>query len=118
MASWLHSRLDDYVNNVRPRLLSGTDSSYFLLTADGHRMHNFSRLVFRLTRNYISGCMGFGPHSFRHIVATDWLKKHPNDFLTVAELLGDSVETVIREYAHLKQDSAFSRFETYVSALI
>ena len=103
---------------VRPKLVRGSDTGYLLLTEDGNRLDNFSRLVSRLTRSYIPGCMGFGPHSFRHIVATDWLKKHPNDFLTVSELLGDTVETVIREYAHLKQDVAFSRYETYVSGLL
>lgn len=118
LAGWLNGRLDDYVNTVRPQLVRGTESSYLLLTEDGGRVDNLSALVFRLTRSYIPGCMGFGPHSFRHIVATDWLKKHPNDFLTVAELLGDTVETVIREYAHLKQDNAFARYEAYVFGLL
>lgn len=118
VASWLHSRLNDYVNTVRPRLVNGTDPGYLLLTEGGQRLRGFSKLVTRLTRTYIAGCMGFGPHSFRHIVATDWLKKNPNDFLTVSELLGDTIETVIREYAHLKQDSAFSRYEAYVSGLL
>lgn len=118
VAGWLHSRLDDYVNTVRPLLVDGEDPGYLLLTDDGRRLRGFSKLVAKITRSYITGCMGFGAHSFRHIVATDWLKRHPNDFLTVAELLGDTVETVIREYAHLKQDTAFSRYEAYVSGLL
>lgn len=118
VAAWLNSRLDDYVNTVRPKLVSGSDPGYLLLTEGGARLRSFPKLVAKLTRGYITGCMGFGPHSFRHIVATDWLKKHPNDFLTVSELLGDTVETVIREYAHLKVDVAFSRYEAYVSALL
>lgn len=118
VATWLHSRLDDYVNTVRPQLVNDEDPGYLLLTDDGKRLRGFSKLVARLTRNYIQGCIGFGPHGFRHIVATDWLKRNPNDFLTVSELLGDTVETVIREYAHLKQDTAFSRYESYVSALL
>ena len=118
LAGWLNSRLDDYVATVRPHLVQGTDPGYLLLTDEGNRLSNFTSLVHRLTRSYIPGCMGFGPHAFRHIVATDWLKKHPNDFLTVSELLGDTVDTVIREYAHLKQDVAFARYETYVSGLL
>lgn len=118
VAGWLNSRLDDYVNTVRPLLVKGTDPGYLLLTEDGKRLRSFAKLVAKLTRRYIPGCIGFGPHAFRHIVATDWLKKHPNDFLTVAELLGDTVETVIREYAHLKQDVAFSRHENHVSKLL
>ena len=118
IAGWLHSRIEDYVNTVRPQMVKGIDPGYFLLTDDGKRLRNFSKLVAKLTRMYVPGCMGFGPHGFRHIVATDWLKKYPNDYLTVSELLGDTMQTVIREYAHLKQDVAFSRYETYVSGLL
>lgn len=50
----------------------------------------------------------------RHIVATDWLTHHPDDYLTVAELLNDSLTVVIQEYAHLKKDAAFSRYESHV----
>lgn len=118
LPGWLNGRLDDYVATVRPLLVGGRDSGYLLLTEDGNRLDSLTALVVRITRSYVPGCMGFGPHSFRHIVATDWLKKHPNDFLTVSELLGDTIETVIREYAHLKQDTAFSRYEAYVSGLL
>jgi integrase len=42
-----------------------------------------------------------GPHSFRHIVATDWLKRYPNDFATVAGFLHETETTVRIAYAHL-----------------
>lgn len=57
-------------------------------------------------------------HAFRHLVATDWLSQHPNDFLTVAELLNDKLDTVIRNYAHLKRDTSFSRYEQHINQVL
>lgn len=43
----------------------------------------------------------FGPHAFRHIVATDYLKRYPGAFQLVAHLLNDHLQTVIKEYGHV-----------------
>lgn len=43
-----------------------------------------------------------GAHAFRHIVATDWLKRHPDDHWTAAGLLNDSEQQVKKAYAHLR----------------
>ncbi|MFC7738605.1 hypothetical protein ACFQX4_22995 [Roseomonas sp. GCM10028921] len=53
---------------------------------------------------FLTGVWGFapGPHAFRHLWATDWLRRHPDDFFTVAGRLNDKIETVLREYAHLR----------------
>lgn len=57
-----------------------------------------------LTATYIESCPGFGPHAFRHIIATDYLRRHPGDYLTVATLLHDKLETVLKNYGHLSVD--------------
>ena len=57
-----------------------------------------------LTRQYISDTPGFGAHSVRAVIATDHLLRHPRDYLTVAQLLHDKLETVIKDYAHLTVD--------------
>lgn len=57
-----------------------------------------------LTATHIDECAGFGPHSFRHIIATDYLRRHPGDYLTVATLLHDKLETVLKNYGHLSVD--------------
>lgn len=44
------------------------------------------------------------PHDWRDIYATDYLNKHPGEILTVATILNDKPETVMREYA--RPDSA------------
>jgi hypothetical protein len=41
-----------------------------------------------------------GPHAFRHIRATDWEKRFPGDFSTIAGFLNDSEETVRKHYGH------------------
>lgn len=38
------------------------------------------------------------PYYFRHLRATAFLKKYPGNFLYVAELLNDSLDTVIKHY--------------------
>lgn len=57
-----------------------------------------------LTGSYIENCPGFGPHAFRHIIATDHLRRHPGDYPTVATLLHDRLETVLQCYGHLRVD--------------
>ena len=57
-----------------------------------------------VTARYAPDTDGFGPHAFRHIVATDHLKRHPQDYMTVAQLLHDKLATVMKAYAHLKVD--------------
>lgn len=57
-----------------------------------------------LTSAYIEGCPGFGPHAFRHVLATNHLRRHPGDYLTVSTLLHDKLETVLKNYSHLRVD--------------
>jgi hypothetical protein len=57
-----------------------------------------------LTKLYLPETQGFRPHIIRHIIATDHLKRHPRDYLTVAHLLHDKLETVIKNYGHLTVD--------------
>ncbi len=50
---------------------------------------------------------GFGPHSCRHIVATDFLRRHPGQYTRLAKLLNDKLSTVLRVYAHESFDDTF-----------
>ncbi|WP_426117219.1 hypothetical protein [Massilia sp. PWRC2] len=63
-----------------------------------------SRRMRVLTRQYIPDTPGFCGHAVRHIIATDHLKRHPGDYPTVAKLLHDKLDTVLREYSHLTVD--------------
>lgn len=118
VASWLAPLLRDYVQLFRPVLCKGRDSGYLFVTQSGDKYPTLSEHVAELTKRHIPGCSGFAMHAFRHLVATDWLTKHHNDFLTVAELLNDTIEVVMKNYAHLKKDVAFGRYEAYVSSMM
>lgn len=118
VADWVKPMMDEYIEEYREALLAGKASTYLLVgDEDGGIWEGLSRTVRHLTRRYIPGSPGFGPHAMRHLVATDWLRKHPGDFLTVAELLNDNLTTVLENYAHLRRDDSFSRYEAYLDSL-
>lgn len=113
--------IDRYLNESRPYLFGADESDRFLLaTTKGPRKENthlleagmvadiapkaeaFYARLRTLTSTYIDGCPGFGPHCFRHAIATDHLRRNPGDYLTVATLLHDKLETVLKNYSHLK----------------
>lgn len=116
VAPWI----DRYLAESRPYLADAEATDRFFLAAVvGPRKHKefldeqgleqpkgwsaqgiLSRMK-TLTSTYIDACAGFGPHGFRHIIATDHLRRHPGDYLTVATLLHDKLETVLKNYAHL-----------------
>lgn len=114
LPDWLGRLVGDYVTNYRDKLLHTQTCDYFFLSSTGKRFDNITPHFFKLTKRHIPICSGFGPHAMRHLVATNWLTKNPNDFLTVAELLNDTLEVVLQNYAHLKKDAAFSRYNDYL----
>jgi len=119
VAKWVQPRLEAYIEEYRGTLLRGNESPYLFVSSDGpHMWTSMQKHLAELTASYIPGSPGFGPHAFRHLVATDWLQQHPNDFLTVAELLNDKLETVLASYAHLKRDLSFSRYEAHLERLM
>lgn len=118
LPAWLSPLIDDYVTKFRPILESGKTNDSFFLSNNGNRFNSLNRQVFKLTSSLIPGCLGFGPHALRHLVATDWLTKNPNDFATVSELLNDTIEVIMNNYIHLRKDIAFNRYEAYVQKIL
>lgn len=119
VAKWVQPRLEAYLEEYRATLLRGQTSPYLFVSSHGpHKWLSMPMHLAKLTANYIPGSPGFGPHAVRHLVATDWLQQHPNDYLTVAELLNDKLETVLTSYAHLKRDVSFSRYEEHIHTLL
>lgn len=117
VAPWI----DRYLIEGRPKLVDADATDRFFLPAaagpkktnsapeteelarpPGYTGHGLSVRIKVLTRTYIDGCPGFGPHAFRHIIATDHLRRHPGDYLSVATLLHDKLETVLKNYGHLR----------------
>lgn len=118
IAPWLQNLVTDYVEHFRPVLARESSLDRFFLSRRGTAFHDMTHRVLILTRQLIPGSGGFGPHAFRHLVATDWLRRNPNDFLTVAELLNDTLQVVMSTYAHLKQDDALNRHSKQLNDLL
>ncbi|MGF7001452.1 hypothetical protein [Paraburkholderia sp. GAS32] len=118
LPSALSDRIEEYLYDYRPRLTRDNPACPSVFPGEtGKIFYGLSKHVFQITQRHIAETPGFGTHAMRHLVATDWLRTHPNDFLTAAQLLHDRLETVLKEYAHLRQDEAFNRFEEHLDAV-
>jgi hypothetical protein len=118
--------LDHYKDKFHP-LLAGSGRSKYVFIGVGkgrHRNRNGKRLneyslsdlIRHLTGLYLPGEVGFGPHAFRHIVATDIIKKDPRlGFILAARALHDKLETVETQYIHLKTSEYFEPVNTHFS---
>ena len=76
-----------------------------------------SSRVYELTAKYLPGVPPFHGHAMRHIVATDYLKRVPGDYPTVARLLHDKLVTVLRAYAQYEVDAGLRRLHAYVESI-
>jgi len=111
----ISARIEEYLREFRPRLLKNNPTALWVFPSRrGTLWENISKQVEDLTRRLIPETPGFSPHAFRHLVPTDYLRKHPNDFPTVAQLLHDRLETVMAVYAHLRQDDSFGRWQEHL----
>lgn len=76
------------------------------------------RLLRALTQAHIPGCPGFGPHGFRHIVATHYIKNHIDGYELVARILHNRVETVRRAYDHVTQSEHHAHWNHHLKELM
>lgn len=118
LPAWLFPLIDDYATKFRPILNTKNKIDNFFISNTGTRFDALNKAIYKITATLIPGCSGFGPHALRHLVATDWLTKHPNDFGTVSELLNDTIEVIMNNYVHLRKDIAFQRYEEYVKIIL
>lgn len=114
------ARLDEYVAIYRPRLLMTSQCECVFPASMGHPgpWWGLNVRLFSLTKTYIPGCMGFHTHGFRDLVATRWLDKHPEDYPTVAHLLGDDLQTAIKTYSRPSPARAVDRANEDIDALM
>lgn len=118
VAPYVGDMIEEYVGEYRSTLLGDLQSSYFFVgDIEGELWEEMGGHVAKLTKRHVAHTHGFCLHAFRHLVATDLLKRHPNQFLTAAVLLNDSLKTVMRSYAHLQRDDSFAVHHTYLESL-
>jgi integrase len=110
--------IERYRNEFRPYLAGAKHCRYvfrqgirrkdYELKIRPMSKEGLSCLLIHLTRLYIPITPGFYAHAFRHIVATDIIKRNPEfGFFVASKALHDNLETVERAYAHLKTHEYF-----------
>ncbi|WP_458766335.1 hypothetical protein [Cupriavidus basilensis] len=116
----LADRIVDYLDEYRPRLLRRQPRAAWVFPSSqtSGKWIGLNKHVSKITRRLIPETPSFGPHAVRHLVATDYLRKHPHDYPTVAQLLHDKLETVLAVYAHLRKDDSFGRYEAHLQAIV
>lgn len=116
----INDRLEEYLGDFHPTLVQLHPSCNLLfpsIRGPSGKHSNLGRHIQKLTEKYIPECAGFGPHAIRHLVPSAYLKAHPKDYLTVAELLHDNLTTVMKRYAHLSKDDSLKRYSAHLAQI-
>jgi integrase len=114
-----HKTISMYLKRYR-HLLPGAESVFVFV---GSRktplepLEHLSSIVRMLTKKYLPECPeGIGPHVFRHFLATAILKARPGAWEDAAAALHDEIDTVKKNYAHLKgQDNGKRVLDMFAS---
>jgi hypothetical protein len=122
VAAWLAPAIEEYIDIYRPLTTGAATCSYVfrpcVKVPPGYsenkpmKPSSLSRWVDQGTKSYLGG-FGFRAHAFRHIIAYDYIKNHPNGFQVVASILHDSLQTVLKYYGNLKQCEWFENYNYY-----
>lgn len=112
----LWHRIDYYLAEIRPRLVGANTCSHVFLPTKrvglehgpdlrpGWTTSGIESALKRTALRAFPGITGFGPHSMRHLRATDHFRHHPGDIEGAARLLNDTYECVRKTY--FSQDKA------------
>src|SRR5262249_13006360 len=113
--------LEDYLQIWRPVLVAKSPhpekEHHVFLNIHGtpfaiHAIHGLaSRQVYRYTGK------PWHPHMIRTTWATEWISQG-GDFLTAAKMLNDRLETVIANYAHLREGDVTEKADRFIDALV
>lgn len=122
--------IEEYLADVRPHLLGAADCEYLFRPVDmktpkqaSYRTKPWNvcaitHRFLRLTRRFIPGNPGFGPHAFRTIITTDYLKRNPGDYQTAGAILNDLPQTVKDAYDKSTTDNKLRPYRDYHDALM
>jgi integrase len=114
---WPH--IVQYLRAVRPHLLGAETDFVFLPTDLSQRSamrelksgmwtgEDLSLRVGVLGTQLFPQMRSFSAYTLRHLVATAFLQRHPQQFTQLAKLLNDKLATVLRVYARETHDDAF-----------
>lgn len=113
----LNRRIDEYLHEYRTVLVRKAPCSPWLFPNTlGQMHHDLSGEINSVAKQFIPEVTRLRAHGLRHIVASDFLTKNPGQYVVIAELLHDTLETVLRTYAHFKTESAFNAHEEHLKS--
>jgi transcriptional regulator with XRE-family HTH domain len=72
-----------------------------------------SERILKLTRRYLRGCKGFSSHACRHLVASDYIKNHPDGYGAAAAALHNTEATVRKHYAWVEASDLMQPWNNY-----
>jgi integrase len=107
----LTNLIDEYVDEFRPALLRGANSSWLFPGEDGRQKTGlmFSKQMTVRIQKAIG--LRITPHQFRHAAAAIYLKHRPGEYETVRRLLGHrDIMTTVRFYCGLQTMQATEQF--------
>ncbi|MCW2236820.1 hypothetical protein [Azospirillum canadense] len=117
--------IEAYLKAGRPQLSGADHCDRVFLTRDQHNKHGYGFLpssisvrLEELVIRYLPEYRPWRAHTWRHIIATSWLRSHPNDFLNVALILHDKFETVMRNYSHLRVADGLQKYHEHFHGLL
>jgi hypothetical protein len=104
----LQGLLEEWLETWRPLLVTSPDPGYVFVTKRGgpYSVTTLGHLITRMTWKF--GGVAVNPHMIRDIWATEYIKS-TRDIIGAAYMLGDTVETVLKYYAHLLDADAEER---------
>ena len=106
VSSSITDLVDRYIHLARPIITRNTRTDVVFPSRYGTPFNRsklstvIASLCFPSLRQRFPQVIALHSHGFRHIVATSWLRANPGQFHTVAHILHDKLETVIKNYDH------------------
>jgi transcriptional regulator with XRE-family HTH domain len=98
--------MSDWIKRLRVTRLDGYGTAQI-------RTPVLSRRIFKLTRRYLRGCKGFSAHACRHLVASDYIKNHPDGYRAAAAALHNSERIVRKHYAWVEVGDLMNPWNNY-----
>ena len=105
--------LERWRSKWRGVLLGGNESDFLFPKASGKGLDtgDLMQRIKGACRRYLPEYPPFGPHAFRHIIATGYMIADPEGIATVANILGDTIETVRKYYIHNQRDQKVKKWK-------
>ena len=113
----LGGRIEEYLLEYRPVLIRHQpEAPWVFPNTQGEELGDLGERISKAAKKYIPEVTRLRPHAIRNIVASDYLRRNPGQYAFVAELLHDTLETVLKHYANNQLEPAFKAYEKHLTS--